>query len=43
MEAPTMEDLKMLTNDDLTDPEEEQLQAMDLVHQLETSGEGEEE
>ncbi len=39
MEAPTMEDLKMLTNEDLTDPEEEQLEAMTLVHQLEESGE----
>ena len=39
MEAPTMEDLKMLTNEDITDPEEEQLEAMTLVHQLEESGE----
>ena len=39
MEAPTMEDLKMLTNEDLTDPEEEQLEAMTLVHQLEESRE----
>ena len=34
MDSPTLDDLKLITNDDLTDPEEEDLAAAQLAQQL---------
>ncbi len=43
MESPTLEDLKTLTNDDLIDREEEELEARDVVAQLSEEDMSEEE